>query len=135
MNPGLSGMLLKECKDELSFIFSKIFQLSLDKQIVPNNWKFSEIILCQKKANPTVNNDFRPMALTSVVMKCFERKVLCMLSIYIRDKLDPYQFTYRPSGGVEDATIALLHNIYQHLETTGHVDFHQHLIQFNPTSS
>ena len=58
----LSGVVLKECREQLSSIFCKLYQLSLDTHIVPKLWKLSEIIPLPKKGKPQVHNDFRPVA-------------------------------------------------------------------------
>ncbi len=42
-------------------------------------WKKSLIIHVPKMPRPVDNNDFRPIALTSVVMKCFEKCMVSML--------------------------------------------------------
>lgn len=47
------------------------------------------IIPVPKIANPTENNDFRPVALTSVVMECLEKCVVSMLKADVNSKLDP----------------------------------------------
>lgn len=60
-------------------------------------------------------NDFRPMALTSLVMKSFERIVKDDLMNTVQAVLDPLQFAYRTRRGVDDATITLL-NIKVHLD-------------------
>ena len=61
-------------------------------------------------------NDLRPVALTSAIMKVFERVVLSQLQNLLADFLDPFQFAYRRERGVEDAVLRVLHKIYSHLE-------------------
>ncbi len=48
-------------------------------------------------------NDYRPVALTSVVMKSFERLVLAHLKDITGPLLDPLQFAYRANRSVDDA--------------------------------
>jgi len=50
-------------------------------------------------------NDLRPVALTSLVMKSFERLVKGKLLEMVDKALDPKQFAYRAGMGVEDAQI------------------------------
>ena len=64
-------------------------------------------------------NDYRPVALTSVIMKSFERIVKCHLFSKVRDYLDQHQFAYREGRGVEDAIVTVLHYLFQHLDGTG----------------
>ena len=62
-------------------------------------------------------NDYRPVALTSVIMKCFERLVLHHLKSVLPRNLDPFQFAYRTNRSVEDAITVALHSILSHLDT------------------
>ena len=61
--------------------------------------------------------DFRPIALTSVLAKGMKRIVCDKLTSCVQDLLDPLQFAYRASRGVEDATLSLLHNVTHHLDS------------------
>jgi len=64
----------------------------------------------------TVLNDYRPVALTSVVMKSFEKLVLAHLKDITGPSLDPLQFAYRANRSVEDAVNMGLHNVLQPLD-------------------
>ena len=61
-------------------------------------------------------NDLRPVALTSVPMKCLERLILKELRKVFVQYQDPLQFAYRPKRSVEDAIVIFLDNIYKHIE-------------------
>ena len=58
-----------------------------------------------KKRNPRSLNDYRPIALTSIAMKCFERIVHCTLLKYTTQHLDPSQFAYKQNRSTDDATL------------------------------
>jgi hypothetical protein len=45
-----------------------------------------------KEGKETCLNDYRPITLTSVAMKCFERLVMAHINIILPDTLDPLQF-------------------------------------------
>ena len=49
-------------------------------------------------------------------MKCFERIVKKYILPRINHLLDPLQFAYQSSRGVDDAILTLLHLVYTHLE-------------------
>jgi len=66
----ISGRILKSCAGQLCEIFKVIFTQT---QIVPKIWKHSTIIPVAKCKNTKVLNDFRPVVLTSLVMKTFEK--------------------------------------------------------------
>lgn len=52
-----------------------------------------------------------PVALTSVIMKCFERLVKDHITSILPDTLDPLKFAYRPNRSTDDA-IALSEPIW-----------------------
>ena len=54
-------------------MFARLFQLFMDSMSVPRAWKSSIITAVPKNPNVKQMNDFRPMALTSVLAKCMER--------------------------------------------------------------
>src|SRR4029434_4412426 len=74
-------------------------------------FKTSTIIPVPKKQRITGLNDYRPVALTSVVMKTFERLVLTHLKAITNHLLDPLQFAYRANRSVDDAINMGLHFI------------------------
>ncbi len=110
---------LKSCADQLAPIFTKIFNRSLELCEVPSCFKRPAIIPIPKKPQITGLNDYRPVALTSVAMKSFER----LVSAYLKDTtgplLDPLQFAYRANRSVDDAVNMGLHFILQHLDRPG----------------
>lgn len=113
---GVSPRLLKACAKELGHPLQRIFNLSLGEGRVPQLWKTSCIIPVPKKPHPGELNDFRPVALTSHVMKTMERLLFHHLRPQTHHALDPLQFAFREKTGVEDAIIFLLHRSLSHLD-------------------
>ncbi|KAK3565584.1 hypothetical protein QTP86_012898 [Hemibagrus guttatus] len=95
----------------------EIFNRSLELCEVPACFKCSIIIPIPKKSKITGLNDYRSVALTSVVMKSFERLILAYLKNITGPLLDPLQFDYR--GPMDDAINMGLHFILQHLDKSG----------------
>ena len=115
----VSPSTLKHCADQLSPVFTDIFNTSLETCHVPACFKASTIIPVPKKLRTTGLNDYRPVALTSVVMKSFERLVLSHLKAITDPLLDPLQFAYRANRSVDDAVNMALHYTLQHLDSPG----------------
>ncbi len=65
--------VLRSCADQLAGLFTSIFNESLATSVVPTSFKKSVIIPVPKNSKPSCLNDYRPVALTSTVMKVFER--------------------------------------------------------------
>ncbi|TWW64024.1 putative RNA-directed DNA polymerase from transposon BS [Takifugu flavidus] len=108
--------LLQTCAAELGEPLQRVFNLSLELGKVPTLWKTSCIIPVPKKNRPSELNDFRPVALTSHLMKTLERLFLNLLRPQVQHAEDSLQFAYRDKVGVEDAIIYLLHRVHSHLD-------------------
>ena len=113
---GLSPRLLKTCASQLAGVFARIFNESLHKRKVPALFKQATIVPVPKKKAITCLNDYRPVALTAVPMKIFERIVLKFIKSIVPAGFDPHQFAYRKNRSVEDAISLCLHKALQHLE-------------------
>ena len=113
----ISPCLLKLCANHLSGIFTDIFNVSLSQCKIPHCFKKSTIIPVPKKSTASCLNDYRPVALTSVAMKTFERLVLQFLKLIIDPLLDQFQFAYCNNRYVDDAVALGLFYILQHLDS------------------
>ena len=91
-----------------------IFNLS--HSAVPTCFKIATIVPVPKKAKVTELNDYRPVALTSVIMKCFERRVKGHITSTLPATLDPFQFVYRPNRSTDDAIAITLHIALSYLD-------------------
>lgn len=116
---GVPGKVLKACAAQLAPVFTDIFNLSLKQATIPACLKSATIIPVPKKASTTTLNDFRPVALTPVITKCFEKLVLRHIKACLPPTLDPHQFAYRANRSTEDAIAIALHSALSHLERQG----------------
>jgi hypothetical protein len=112
----INGNILKLCRIPLSNIICKIYQQSLDNICIPEIWKTSEVIPLAKKASPECYNDYRPVALTSIIMKCLERIVKNVLCEQTKPYADCHQFAYTRNRCVEDATVSLTNYVMKHVD-------------------
>ncbi|KAK1784066.1 hypothetical protein P4O66_021738, partial [Electrophorus voltai] len=113
---GICGRVLKACTDQLAPVFTDIFNLSLTLGIVPSSFKRSTIVPVPKKPRPSDLSDYRPVTLTSVVMKCFEKLVRDFITSSLPASMDPLQFAYRHNRSTDDAIAHLLHTTLTHLD-------------------
>ncbi len=81
---GSTGRVLRSCADQLAGLFTSTFNESLATSV-----KKSVIIPVPKNNKPSCLNDYRPVALTSIVMKVFERLVKNHICSTIPVTLDP----------------------------------------------
>lgn len=116
---GVSPRLLKDCAEQLALPLQTLFNCSLQSGGVPVLWKTSCLIPVPKQARATEIKNFRPVALTSHIMKTLERLVLRLLRPLVQHALDPLQFAYQEALGVEDAILYMLHRTYSFLDEPG----------------
>lgn len=69
-----------------------------------------------KVKHPETLKDYRAVALTEHVMKDFGRLVLQQLSSLVKSSMDPLQFSYWVTVGLDDSITSLLHRAASHLE-------------------
>ncbi len=115
---GITGRVLRSCADQLADLFTSIFNESLATSVVPTPFKKSIIIPVPKNNKPSCLNDYRPVALTSIVMKVFERLVKSHISSSIPVTLDPLQFAYRPNRSTDDTISHILHSSLTHIDSS-----------------
>ncbi len=85
--------------------------------MVPTSFKKSVIIPVPKNSKPSCLNDYHPVALTSTVMKVFERLLKKHICSSIPATLDPLQFAYRPNRSTDDAISQILHSSLTHIDS------------------
>ncbi len=113
---GIPGRVLKACAFQLAGVFTDIFNLSLSLSVVPSCFKKSTIVPIPKKNKITCLNDWRPVALTPIFSKCFEKLVRDYICSVLPASLDPLQFAYRSNRSTDDAIAFTLHTALSHLE-------------------
>ncbi len=113
---GIPGHVLKACAFQLAGVFTDIFNLSLSLSVVPACFKKSTIVPIPKKNKITCLNDWRPVALTPIFSKCFEKLVRVHFSSVLPASLDPLQFAYHSNRSTDDAIAFTLHTALSHLE-------------------
>uniref|UniRef100_A0A673ZB86 Reverse transcriptase domain-containing protein n=1 Tax=Salmo trutta TaxID=8032 RepID=A0A673ZB86_SALTR len=112
---GIPSRVLRACADQLAGVFTDIFNQSLSQSAVPPCFKRATIVPVPKKAKVNEPNDYHPIALTSVIMKYFERLVKDHITSTLPVHLAPLQFAYCPNRSTADAIAITLHTALSHL--------------------
>ena len=90
-----------------------LYNNSIKQGKVLKIWKSAHITPLPKVKGANQPKDFRPIALTPILAKCFER----LVSPYIKDKIDDTnQYAYRRNRSTDDALLILLDRITYHLD-------------------
>ncbi|KAI4891278.1 hypothetical protein NFI96_006373, partial [Prochilodus magdalenae] len=112
----IPGRVLRECADQISEVLADIFNVSLTQAAVPTCMKTATIIPVPKSSTVTSLNDYRQIALTPIVTKCFERLVMTHIKATIDVTVDPHQYAYRRNRSTDDAISSVVHTALTHLE-------------------
>eukprot|EP00061_Rhincodon_typus_P012313 g37960.t1 len=112
----IPNQALRSCVDQLAEVFTDIINLSLLQAKVPTCLKKTTIIPVPKKTHAVCLNDYRPVALTSIIMKCFGRLVVVHINSSLPLCLDPPQFAYQHNRSIEDVISLALHSCLENLD-------------------
>lgn len=92
-----------------------IFNWSLKTGDFPESWKTSKIIPLQKTRSASLPKEFRPVAITNIVSRCFERIIF---KYYVKEKYESWasknQFGFRSMGSTTAAGIKILNDVYSY---------------------
>ncbi|XP_022809436.1 uncharacterized protein LOC111346415 [Stylophora pistillata] len=98
--------LFREFAHDLAPVVTDVFNSSLQQHKVPSSWKMADIKPIPKESPLTCCTQLRPISLTAIIMRLFERLVYRFeLSSIFNDYIDLDQFAYR---GGHNSTMALI---------------------------
>ena len=115
-------MLFRGFAHDLALVVTDVSNSSLRLHKVPSSWKMADIRPLPKESPLTSCSQLRPISLTAVIMRLFERLVYRFeLSCICNDYIDLDQFAYR---GGQNSTMALIKCQYTWLKwLDGNADF------------
>ena len=93
---GIHGNVLKNCRESIAYPLSKIFRMSYNIGQIPAEWKLANVVPVHKKGPKSCVENYRPISLTSLVMKVFEKIVKDELMTKCRHKLNTNQHGFMP---------------------------------------
>ena len=123
-SPGLDGLLpimLQRCGRVIIPFITEIFRASLTLNYIPTNWRKTRVIFIPKagKRDKTLPKAFRPISLTSIMLKIMEKLIdYHIKSTYLKTSpLSRYQFAYRSNMSTVDAIHMLTTKIAKSIDT------------------
>ena len=120
----LPAQILKECKEQLSYPLYKIWRKSLDTGEIPKKLKSQGIIPIYKKGSKSIPANYRPVSLTSHLIKLFERVLRVHIVNYIEDNdiLTDQQHGFRMHRSCLTQLLIHIDNILEIVGRGGNVD-------------
>ena len=88
---GIHGKILKNCAVSLAYPLSLLFKISYNTGCIPKEWKMAHIVPVHKKGSKDNIENYRPISLTCLVMKTFERLLKDELLLLTNHLLDSRQ--------------------------------------------
>ena len=117
----IDGIVLKKCSSVLARPLAYIFNLSYHSSYLPSEWKEANVVPVHKKGDKSLVKNYRPISLTCLVMKVFERLIRDKLFLICQDKISPHQHGFVPNKScctqMIEFTDSIAYNINNHLQT------------------
>lgn len=113
----IPSFILKDFAKCLAPPICAIFNASIREGFVPRIWKSANVVPIPKVFPPQcIENDLRPISLTSVVMKQLESFIGCWLLDTFETKLDPQQYGGLKGRSTTQALLRLINNWHEAAE-------------------
>ena len=96
--------LLRECAKSLAKPMKYLFDLTMKYNVIPDEWKQAEIRpIYKKKGSKSDPSNYRPVSLTSVTCKLFEKVIKNKLCEHLisNNLLSPHQFGFIPGRSTD----------------------------------
>jgi hypothetical protein len=118
------AILLTKCSRSLSKPLYMIWRLSLDQGVIPSLLKTANIVPIHKGGSRGIPKNYRPVALTSHLVKIFEKVVRKHIVAYLQENnlLNPGQHGFRSGRSCLSQLITHFDNILRILEDNDNVD-------------
>lgn len=120
----ITTRLLKTFKDQLSVPLTMLFQHSIEKGVVPSDWKTAKVVPIFKKGAKGDPGNYRPVSLTSIACKIMETLLRNFISKHLIDneiiKLSQHGFS--PGRSCQTNLLEFLDKILSILDKGDPVD-------------
>ena len=93
---GIHGQILKNCAVSLATPLSILFDISYRTGVLPSDWKIANVVPVHKKGSKNNVENYRPISLTSLIMKQFEKVIRAELMSRCEHRINPSQHGFLP---------------------------------------
>ena len=116
------GQILKNCSKSLSKPLSILFNMSYSEGVIPRDWKLAHVVPVHKKGSKNNVENYRPISLTSIIMKTFEKIVRVELMNRCADKILDLQHGFLPGRSCETQLIPFYNDLALSLNNCSRID-------------
>ena len=120
----MSVRMVKICGESLVKPLFNIFQFSLETGNFPSNWKKGNIVLVHKKGNRNLINNCRPVSLSRIFSKIYEKCIYDILHNYFEgnDLFSKSQSGFRKGDSYVSKLLSITHKIFKGFDANPSLD-------------
>lgn len=100
---GIPFAFLKRGGERMGEALLVLLNFSWEFRVLPVSWKRANVIPLFKSGDPTVADNYRPIAITSALIRFFERVIFNRLYTFLEPHLSRFQSGFRRQRGTLDA--------------------------------
>ena len=121
---GIPGRLLKELANEITPVYTLLFQASLDQGTIPQAWKQADVVPIFKKGTKSKAANYRPVSLTSITCKLLEHIVTSNIMTHMEKHkiLTDTQHGFRRNRSCETQLIITINDIAKSIDNKKQTD-------------
>ena len=108
---GIHGMVLKNCAPALAKPLTTMFNISFVSGCIPEDWKLASVVPVHKKGEKGSVENYRPISLTSLIMKVFERCIKKELFNVCESALDQRQHGFINHKSCTTQMVPFIHDL------------------------
>ena len=118
----IHGRILKNCAVSLAYPLSVIFRTSYNSGMIPKDWKIANVVPVHKKGSKMSVENYRPISLTSLVMKIFEKIIRDELMWRCENQLFNNQHGFLPNKSCTTQLLSFTDSIATALNASTRTD-------------
>ena len=107
----ISGFVIKNCAVSIAYPLSLLFNLSFNTGQLPEEWKLANIVPVFKKGDRSSIENYRPISLTCIVSKIFEKCIRDAILDYCKSKIHDNQHGFLPNKSCNTQMLPFIHDI------------------------
>ena len=119
---GIHGKILKNCATSLAYPLSQLFNTSFKTGHIPEEWKLANVVPVFKKGDKCNVENYRPISLTCLVMKIFEKCIRSEMMDICKGLINEKQHGFLPAKSCTTQLVPFTDNIAQCLNDKSRTD-------------